>query len=257
MAILSFRQALSDTWSQSNNAKGMLWCGIGIIFLIQMALGLVDSFYLMYLVLQKLHITQPLTLESYKASVIDVATIVNNDHYYKIFHNYFMVVYTIVTFVMYALYTRLGIFVGANLPVAASDIFKNFFSFKTLKIAFVYIIEFVIAFFTIIFFTLFFSHENNNLMAYCFMFIAMCFFYLSARCYLILPSMFIENIGLQEACKKSFALTKGNGFKIILIKIFALLIFVVSILPLFIGLIWAVPFIAVLRGSVWKQATLT
>jgi hypothetical protein len=78
-------------------------------------------------------------------------------------------------------------------------------------------------------------------------------FYLSIR--MCISSEFILDKAIQpfDAIKMSFKATRHNFWNCLGILILLLLIFIISLLPLGIGLIWTLPMAAICRGLIYKR----
>jgi len=82
------------------------------------------------------------------------------------------------------------------------------------------------------------------------------YFFFIIRVYLAYGFVVTTNVGPIDAIKQSWFATKGHALNIGLILLANLLIIILGVLPLFLGLIWVLPYLYVSYGEIYRRLVL-
>lgn len=227
---LPVSETIYDAWSRIVGTKAAIWGGILVIVLIQIA------FYIVSYILG--HIFPAL------GSVVKMIG---------------QLVYMLLTIGL----LNIGIKRAFDLPVNYRLMFRSLETPILLRIIGVYVLHFLILLIpALILFALplafqelaITSPETAKLLtAICYIIGTFAFIYLIVRMSLAMALVLDKGIGSWEAIKQSFRGTRGNFWPLVITYIVSMFIFVISALPLFIGLIWTLPFLHILYGIYYKK----
>lgn len=159
---------------------------------------------------------------------------------------------------------NLGIQRAFDLPMSYDQVFKPFQFNTFIRIIGLMILEMVIIFipiFLLIIFTLMMSTMFATLessiakffVALPYVVITLIVIYLTFRMILGLAFVLQKNVGPWQAIKMSFQATRENVWRIFLLFILQQIIVIISAVPFGVGLIWAIPFMYILFGTIYKN----
>lgn len=233
---LAIGQTIKETWACVRGFKGAFWLAFLIIILISGGIELIDG----SLSTVASNITNQTLQSTVTISAVVIAFISN-----------------IVSILFSMGFVYLGLRRAADLSVSASMVFKGFSSPYIVKLILLEVIKglLVLAFLCIplIIDLIMVPTQGKALMItidiICFIVAYLVFIRLS----LAELAIFDQNLGAIEALKLSFHATKGKIWRIFWIGFLALLIIVVSVIPLGIGLIWTLPFITLIYPVIYKK----
>lgn len=217
-------ETISTAWDKVSGAKGSVWAGIGILFVIMFGLGFTQG-----LVEQASH-----TL----AMVLGL-------------------VFGIVNLLLQIGLIYIGIARAASKPITYRLMFNTFNTTTALKIIGVYILKFLILIpATLLIVAAVVMSQMDQNVALVFIIGAVgviAAIYLSIRLYLGIGYVLDKGANPLDAIKLSFKATRENVLNLLGLTVLQLGIFIVAAIPLGIGLIWAIPLGLIIYGTAYKR----
>lgn len=233
MTDTTYKLPVMDTiklaWSKVYGAKGSIWAGFGIVFVIMFCLGLIDGVF------------------QYAWPNIEPAV---------------GFVVQVVGFLLQMGLVYLGIRRAQDAPINYRLIFRSFESRITIRIIGLYIMQVLILIIPMIFIIVGIvintADSSSGTLA-----ISILLFILGGVAVLILAVRMMLSMGYVldraagpiEALKLSFAASKSNFWRMLGVTIIETLIIIVSAIPLGIGLIWTLPFGLIVYGVMFNLLT--
>ena len=139
----------------------------------------------------------------------------------------------------------MGIIRARNLPINYSLIFSGF-TFHTFLNLLGFISIAILASVVMVLSAVFISW-------YTLLIFTPAFIFLGLRTFLTLSFIVDRRLSIIPALKASYFATQGNVWRIILLSLFMMLVVIAGLIPLGIGLIWAVPFCYILWGVIYEN----
>jgi hypothetical protein len=225
---LPINDTLKTAWHLTYGAKGTIWAALGALFLCWIGVY----------VLQMLLVHFPAFI------VVSI-----------------MVIAQLVLSLIQAGIFYLGIHRAFGLPIRYSVIFDTLNADLAWKIFGLYILQMVIFLITFLIFGLLFFISTYSLLPPIIHKIilvlgSITYIYLIIKMILSLPYVLDKKINPWQAIKLSFEATKGNVLPLIAIYFMQIVIFIISAIPLGIGLIWTIPFMIILYGVIYKRLSM-
>ena len=240
--LLPIEATLSESWKKVSGAKASYWGGLGLIFLFLLGINI-----LIFI----LGLISPTLFDQHHPSVL--SAIMN-------------VATNIIEFLFQMGLVYFGIQRAFDNPISYRLIFKAFETRTALRlIGFFLILALLCMFLLIPIFALGFSYAflsnstaesgiaGGSISAFLGFIIFSAIIYLLVRLWLTTAFILDKQTGIWQSMKLSLQATRHNFWRIFFIGFLMGLIFLVSVIPLGIGLIWTFPMASILQGMVYKN----
>lgn len=89
----------------------------------------------------------------------------------------------------------------------------------------------------------------------CYIAVAVGIVFITFRLFLSVAFVLDQNQGAWASIKLSYQTTRSNVWRLLALMIIQICIFIISLIPLLLGLIWTIPFMYVLYGVIYKRLT--
>ena len=220
-------ETITASWDKVAGSKGTFWAAFGILFVIVLALGFVTSI-----------------LENASPTLGGL----------------FNIVVAIINLLLQVGVIYIGILRAKDLPISYTFVFRAFEMNLGWKIIAVYVLQTLIFLPVIILLMVLcpillvtgssLSHASCYVLGFL---SALALIYLGIRMVLSIGYVLDQGVGPIDAIKNSFAATRGNVLNLIGVFILQTIIVAVSMIPLFIGLIWTLPLGLIIYGMFYKR----
>lgn len=227
---LPIGDTLSTAWKKTYGAKASLWASFGLMAVVLIVLAVLSSWY-----------EKSAPTLSMGISIIG----------------------QIISYLLWMGVFYIGIQRAANLPISYNLMFRALEFNIALRLIGLYLLQIVIfipfvilSIISIVFLFALTRHTSPALML-----TIMLLFYVAINiaaififARLMLAAGFVLERGSNpwQAIKLSFQATKGQVLRLCLLFLLQIIIVVISAIPLFIGLIWTLPFTYILYGAIYK-----
>jgi hypothetical protein len=217
-------------WSKVYGAKGSIWAGFGILFVIMFCLGIIDGIF---------QYAMP-NIEPGIAFIVQV-----------------------IGFLLQMGMVYLGIRRAQDLPINYRMMFRTFESSITIRIIGLYLLQVIILIIpmVLIFAGIFINAADTStgtlaISILLFIIGILAVIILGVRMMLSMGYVLDKGAGPIEALKLSFAASKANFWRIVGITLLETLIIIISAIPLGIGLIWTLPFGLLVYGVMYNTLSI-
>ena len=230
--LIPVRETITTAWHKVSGTKGSVWAGIGIIVLVGIGFAILEA------------ITKAVPF------INGLITIINQ----------------IVVFLLQMGLLYIGIKRAAEMPITYKLMYRTYELSMTIRVILVYILKILILLPSMILLiisvvlnglTTAGSIQPSGLMTTLIVILFIIGFisliYLSIRIALGMAFALDQEVNPWQAIKMSFAATNENVWRLIGIYIIQLIIVIISMIPLGIGLIWTIPFILILYGTIYQR----
>lgn len=227
--LLPVWETISIAWEKVKGTKASIWAALILIFLIIGGLAI-------------LSVTAKHFLPSLSVA-IDIIT-------------------QVISFLLQMGMLYIGIQRAFDLPVSYTQMFRALQPAIAIRLIGVYLLEtlLLIPFMAISFGgygILVYTQSSSIIISAILMFIGFIgIFYLAFRLSLCIAFVLDKGSNPWQAIKQSYASTRSNIWRIVAVLIIETIILIISVIPLGIGLIWSLPFAAILYGVVYKNLML-
>lgn len=225
---LPINDTLKTAWQLTNGAKGTIWAALGVLFLCWIGIYLLETILVIF---------PP-------ALLFIIAMIAQ------------MLLFLMQTGLFY-----LGIHRAFSLPIRYSVIFDTLNAGIAWKIIGLFLLQMIILFLPVvlmvaIFYLLTTLHLFTPMSSTIVYALGVIFsIYLFVKIFLGTAYVLDKKVNPWQAIKLSFVATKGNILPLIVIYLMQMIIFIISAIPLGIGLIWTIPFMIILYGVIYRRLT--
>lgn len=215
---------ISTAWDKVSGAKGSVWAGIGILFVVMFVLGFIQGIFE--------------NVSHVVAMILGFA-------------------FSIVNLLLQIGLIYIGIVRAFDKPITYRLMFKTFNTTTALNIIGVYILKFLIILIPSLLIGLAVimsqSGQSTALAFIIGLVGVIAAFYLSLRLFVAIAYVLDQGVGPVDAVKMSFNATRNNVLNLFGIAILQVCIFIVAAIPLGIGLIWAIPLGLIIYGTIYKR----
>lgn len=219
-------ETIEAAWNKVKGSKATMWAIIGLIILNVFVFGIIGGL-----------------LQAFVGDMVSqISTVIG----------------TIVLWLLTWGLIYIGIQRAKDLPIDYT-MFKGMFNWNLFfKMLGVYLVQALAIAITLIILLPGFIITSNSLLAQIVIAIAfiiwyVVFLYVLVRMYLAKAYVLDTRVNSWEAIKLSVAATKGNVLRIFGFLILCVLVFLLSVIPLGIGLIWSLPFMFIAYGLLYQR----
>jgi hypothetical protein len=230
---LPVRETLNTAWEKVKGAKGAFWAVLSVVFAVEFVLGVFTGVW------QSPGAVMPLWLNVLSLAVWIFAVIVGWGLVY------------------------MGIQRAAGQPIQYRMVGYAFNWNLFFRMVGVYILQvlILIGISSLLVLSYYLASGTSDVSAVASIIVyaiwVVAFFHVLFRMYFSKGLIIAKQMGPLTAIKASFAITKGNVWRLIGVTSCAILVLMVSAIPFGIGLIWSLPFMFINYGEVFKRLVTT
>lgn len=222
IALLSVEDTIKNSWEKVKGSKGSFWAAFAISLVVIIVTGLLSDYL--------------------KPSAPQVSGLID-------------FIGQVINYLLQMGILYMGIRRADDLPIDFKMVYRAFDFYLALKIVGLYLLH-VLIFIPSIILTvigMFFLQDHPAIAVLFYILAAIVCAVLAVRIILAMGFVIDKEVMPWPAFVMSFQATRGNFWRILATLFIEILIFMVSLIPLGIGLIWTLPFGFIVYGMMYKQ----